>query len=60
VQDLQNELDRLLGELAELDRCAAIDEEDSANTTLMIIARRGTRTAIAEVKRLIAQSAHSH
>ena len=54
VTELQNELDRLLGELAELDRCSAMGE--GGNHVLMTIARRGTRQAIAEVRRLMAQN----
>lgn len=51
MKELQEELDRLLGELAELDRCSALG--DGANLMLMTIARRGTKQAIAEVRRLM-------
>jgi hypothetical protein len=49
--ELQQELDRLLSELAELDRCSAFD--DGGNRVLVTMARRGTRQAIAEVRRLM-------
>jgi hypothetical protein len=52
---LQQELDRLLGELAELDRCSALG--DGANLGLMTIARRGTKQAIFEVRRLMISNA---
>jgi hypothetical protein len=51
MDELQQELDRLLGELAELDRCFALG--DGGNLVLVTIARRGTRQAIAEVRRLM-------
>ncbi len=57
MEELQHELDQLLGELAELDRCSACVDEDSGNSSLVIIAKRGTKTAIAEVRRLMAQMA---
>jgi hypothetical protein len=60
MDELQHELDRLLGELAELDRCYACNGDDGGNISLVIIARRGTRTAIAEVKRLMAQKSQLH
>jgi hypothetical protein len=60
MDELQHELDRLLGELAELDRSFASRDDDSANVSLMIIARRGTKTAIAEVRRLMAQGSAVH
>ncbi len=53
MDELRQELDRLLSELAELDRCSAMG--DGANLVLMTIARRGTRQQIAEVRRLLAQ-----
>jgi hypothetical protein len=53
MNELQQELERLLSELAELDRCSAV--EDGANRVLMTLARRGTKQAIAEVRRLIGQ-----
>ncbi len=55
MDHLQQELDRLLGELSELDRCSALG--DGANLVLMTIARRGTKQAISEVRRLIAAEA---
>ena len=55
MDHLQQELDRLLGELSELDRCSAL--EDGANRVLMTMARRGTKQAISEVRRLIAAEA---
>jgi hypothetical protein len=51
--ELQQELERLLSELAELDRCSAFD--DGGNRVLVTMARRGTKQAIAEVRRLIGQ-----
>lgn len=51
MNDLQHELERLLSEFAELDRCSAFD--DGGNRVLMTMARRGTKQAIAEVRRLI-------
>lgn len=56
MSELQQELDRLLGELAELDRCSALG--GGGNQMLVTIARRGTRQAISEVRRMMsAQSA---
>lgn len=60
MDELRHELDRLLGELAELDRSFASRDDESANVSLMIIARRGTKTAIAEVKRLMEQKSQIH
>ena len=57
---LQQELDRLLDELAELDRCSKDCDEDTGNLGLMTIARRGTKLAIAEVRGLIAQKTMAH
>jgi hypothetical protein len=53
MDDLQQELDRLLAELAEIDRCS--EHKEAPNVGLMTIARRGTKLAIAEVRSLIAQ-----
>ncbi len=58
MDDLHKELDRLLSELAEMDRCSAGDT--GASQCLLIIARRGTKLAIAEVRSLIAQGKTSH
>ncbi len=55
MDELQQELDRLLGELAELDRCSEPCGKDSPSLGLMTIARRGTKLAIAEVRGLMAQ-----
>jgi hypothetical protein len=60
MDELQQELDRLLGELAELDRCSAGNDKDGANLSLMTIARRGTKQAIAEVRNLLAQRTMVH
>ena len=60
MHELQIELDRLLGELAELDRNFGCRSDDSGNISLMILARRGTKTAIAEVRRQMAQIDQSH
>lgn len=60
MDELQQELDRLLSELAELDRCSAASGKDSANLGLMTIARRGTKLAIAEVRSLMAQRTTVH
>jgi hypothetical protein len=57
---LQQELDRLLGELAELDRCSARRGSDAANLSLITIARRGTNLAIAEVRSLMARRSSLH
>ncbi len=54
MDDLHKELDRLLSELAEMDRCAAGDT--GASVALLTIARRGTKLAIAEVRSLIART----
>ena len=55
MDDLQQELDRLLVELAEMDRCSARGDKDGINAGLMTLARRGTKLAIAEVRAMIAQ-----
>lgn len=55
MDELKQELDRLLEELAEMGRRSAHCDSDSANLGLMTIARRGTKLAIAEVRSLIAQ-----
>ena len=60
MEELQYKLDELLSELAELDRYSACTGEDGANVSLMIIAKRGTKTAIAEVRRLMAQKTAIH
>ncbi len=60
MNELQQELDRLLCELAELDRCSACRDEDSGNVSLMIISRRATKTAIAEVRRLMGHGTSAH
>jgi hypothetical protein len=60
MDELQQELDRLLGELAELDRCSAGSDKDGANISLMTIARRGTKQAIAELRTLMAQRTTIH
>lgn len=44
MDDLQQELDRLLEELAELDRCSGhCDGTTDANVSLVTIARRGNQ-----------------
>ena len=58
MDPLQQELERLLGELAELDRCSA--RSDAANLSLITIARRGTNLAIAEVRSLMARRSSLH
>ncbi len=58
MDDSYKELDRLLSELAEMDRCAAGDT--GASVALLTIARRGTKLAIAEIRRLIAQTTTMH
>ena len=58
MDELQQELDRLLGELAEMDRCSA--GSDGASLGLLTIARRGTKLAIAEVRSLIGQRTTVH
>ena len=60
MDPLQQELDRLLGELAELDRCSARRGSDAANLSLITIARRGTNLAIAEVRSLMARRSSLH
>ena len=55
MDDLQHELDKLLDELAEMDRCSEHHGNGGANVGLMTIARRGTKLAIAEVRSLMAQ-----
>jgi hypothetical protein len=55
MDDLQQELDRLLDELAEMDRCSEHRTNDGPNVGLMTLARRGTKLAIAEVRSLMAQ-----
>ena len=55
MDHLQQELDRLLVELSEMDRCSEQFANDSANYSLMTIAKRGTKLEIAEVRRLLAQ-----
>ena len=60
MDELKLELDRLLGELAELERCSARSQKDGANVSLMTIARRGTKLAIAEVRTLLAQRSTIH
>jgi hypothetical protein len=57
MDDLQQELDRLLAELAEMDRCSERGDKDGANGGLMTLARRGTKLAIAEVRGMMAQLA---
>ena len=56
MDDLQQELNRLLDELAVLDRCTEDRDKDAANFSLMTIAKRGTKLAIAEVRELMTQS----
>ena len=56
MDDLQQELDRLLDELAVLDRCTQDRDKDAANFSLMTIAKRGTKLAIAEVREHMARS----
>lgn len=55
MDELQHELDRLLDELAELERCSEPLGKESPSLGLMTIARRGTKLAIAEVRSLMAQ-----
>ncbi len=57
MKELQLRLDELLSDLAELDRCAACGDDGSGNASLVIIAKRGTRTEIAEVRRLMTEAA---
>jgi hypothetical protein len=56
MDDLQRELDRLLDELAELDRCTEHRNKNAANSGLMTLAKRGTKLAIAEVREQMARS----
>jgi hypothetical protein len=56
MDDLQQELETLLDELAVLDRCTEDRDRDAANFSVMTIAKRGTKLAIAEVRELMAQS----
>jgi hypothetical protein len=58
MNELQQELERLLSELAELDRCS--EPGDGGNRVLVTMARRGTRQAIAEVRRLMAHETPSN
>ncbi len=58
MDELEQELGRLLSELAEMDRCST--GNDGANLGLMTLARRGTKLAIAEVRALIAQRTTVH
>lgn len=60
MDDLQRELDRLLAELAEMDRCCEHGNKDGANGGLMTLARRGTKLAIAEVRGMMAQLPDTH
>jgi hypothetical protein len=57
MDDLQQELDKLLDELAEMDRCSEHGDGEGANVGLMTLARRGTKLAIAEVRSMMAQKA---
>jgi len=56
MDDLRRELDRLLDELAELDRCTEHRDKDAANFSLMTIAKRGTKLAIVELREQMARS----
>jgi hypothetical protein len=56
MDELQRELDRLLDELAVLDRCTEDRDKDAANFSLMTLAKRGTKLAIAEVRGQMARS----
>jgi len=56
MDDLEQELNRLLDELAVLDRCTEHRDKDAANFSLMTVARRGTKLAIAEVREHMARS----
>ena len=56
MDDLQQELDRLLDELAELDNYTQHRDKDAANFSLMTLAKRGTKLAIAEVREQMARS----
>jgi hypothetical protein len=55
MKELQRRLDELLSDLAELERCAACGGDGSGNASLVIIAKRGTRSEIAEVRRLMTE-----
>ena len=55
MDQLQHELDRLLCELAELDRRSVRRGSDPAALGMISIARRGTNLAIAEVRSLMAR-----